>query len=204
MAFSRDFLKALSLTDEQVSAIIQEHTSVTDALKAQRDKAKEDLAAAQKEAAKVAELQKELDGLKGGEDYKAKWEKAVKEHDEYVKGVEARETAEKVKAAYRKLLADEQIKADRIDFVISHTDLSNVKLDKDGRLEGVDELKKTINDSKDGWGIFKVQTKERKPSVATPPEGGTGSGMSRAKELAQKYAQERYGVKPDAGKEKNE
>ena len=72
MAFSRDFLKALSLTDEQVGAIIQEHTSVTDALKAQRDKAKEDLSAAQKEAAKVTELQKEIDALKGGEDFKAR------------------------------------------------------------------------------------------------------------------------------------
>lgn len=191
----------MNLTDEQVSAIIQEHTSVTDALKAQRDKAKEDLSEAQKEAAKVADLQKELDGLKGGEDYKTKYEQAVKEHDDYVKGIEAKEQAEKVKAAYRKLLADEQIKTDRIDFVINHTDLSNVKLDKDGNLQDVDSLKKTINDSKDGWGVFKVTTVERKPNVATPPEGGTGSGMSRAKELAQKFAQERYGVKPDTGKE---
>ena len=201
MAFSREFLKALSLTDEQVKAIMEEHVSVTDALKAQRDKAKEDLTAAQKEAAKVADLQKEIDGLKGGEDWKTKYEQAVKDHDDYVKGVEATETAEKIKAAYRKLLADEQIKADRIDFVINHSDLTNLKLDKDGNLEGTEDLKKTINDSKDGWGMFKVTTKERKQTVATPPEGGTGSGMSRAKELAQKFAQERYGVKPDTGKE---
>lgn len=204
MAFSREFLKALSLTDDQVSSIIQEHTSVTDALKAQRDKAKEELAEAKKEAAKVPDLQKELDGLKNGEDYKSKYEKAVKDHEEYVKGIEAKETAEKVKAAYRKLLADEQIKADRIDFVINHSDLSNLKLDKDGNLEGVEDLKKSINDSKDGWGMFKVTVRERKQNVSTPPENGTGSGMSRAKELAQKFAQERYGVKPDTGKEKNE
>lgn len=201
MAFTRDFLKALSLTDDQVSAIIQEHTSVTDALKAQRDKAKEELETAKKEAAKVPDLQKELDGLKGGEDFKAKYEKAVKDHEEYVKGVEAKETAEKVKTAYRKLLADEQIKADKIDWVINHSDLSKMKLDKDGNLESVDEIKAMINDSKEGFGGFKAQQKERKPTVATPPETGTGSGMSRAKELAQKFAQERYGVKPDTGKE---
>ena len=194
----------MSLTDEQVSAIIQEHTSVTDALKAQRDKAKEELADARKEAAKVPDLQKELDGLKNGEDYKSKYEKAVKDHEEYVKGIEAKETAEKVKAAYRKLLADEQIKADRIDFVINHSDLSNMKLDKDGNLEGVEDLKKSINDSKDGWGMFKVTVKERKQNVSTPPESGTGTGMSRAKELAQKFHKERYGVKPGTGKEKNE
>lgn len=205
MAFSRDFLKALSLTDEQVSAIIQEHTSVTDALKAQRDKANKELEDAKKDAAKVPELQKELDSLRGGEDYKAKYEKAVKDHEEYVKGIEAKEEAAKVKAAYRKLLADEQIKADRIDFVINHTDLSNVKLDKDGNLQNAEDLKKTINDSKDGWGVFKVTTHERKQSVATPPDSNdTGKEMSRAKELAQRFQQERYGIKADAGKEKNE
>lgn len=191
----------MSLTDEQVSAIIQEHTSVTDALKAQRDKAKEEAAEFKKQADELPKVQKELDELKNGEDYKAKYEKAVKDHDDYVKSVEAKETAEKVKAAYRKLLADEQIKADRIDFVLNHSDLSNMKLDKDGNLENVEEIKKTLNDSNDGWGMFKVTTKERKQTVPTPPQGDTGKGMSRAKELAQKFAQERYGVKPDTGKE---
>ena len=73
-----------------------------------------------------------------------------------------------------------------------------MKLDKDGNLTDADNLKKSINDD---WGMFKVTVKERKQSVSTPPSGDTGSGMSRAKELAQKYAQERYGVKPDTGKE---
>lgn len=191
----------MSLTDEQVSAIIQEHTNVTDALKAQRDKAKEEAAEFKKQADELPKVQKQLDDLKGGEDFKSKYEQAIKEHQDYVKGVEAKETAEKVKAAYRKLLADEQIKADRIDFVVNHSDLSKMTLDKDGNLSGVDEIKKTLNDSKDGWGMFKVTTKERKQTVATPPESGTGSGMSRAKELAQKFQQERYGVKPNAGKE---
>ena len=196
--FTREFLKAIGLNEEQISAAVQEHTNVTDALKAQRDQAKQELEAVKKEAAKVPELQKELDGLKGGEDYKAKYEQAVKEHGDYVKGIEAKEQAAKVKTAYGKLLADEQIKSDRVEFILNHTDLSNVKLDKDGNLADADNLKKSINDE---WGFFKVKTKENKPSVATPPEGGTGTGMSRAKELAQKYQQERYGVKPDAGKE---
>ena len=199
MAFSRDFLKALSLTDEQVGAIIQEHTSVTDALKAQRDKAKEDLSTAQKEAAKVTELQKEIDALKGGEDFKAKYEKEHQEFEDFKAELTKKEEAEKVKSAYSKLLADEQIKADRIDFVVKHTDLSNMKLDKDGNLENVDSIKKTVGED---WGIFKATVKEKKQTVATPPESGsTGTGSSRAKELAQKYQQERYGVKPDTGKE---
>ena len=197
MAFSRDFLKALSLTDEQVSAIIQEHTSVTDALKAQRDKAKEELETAKKDAAKVPELQKEIDGLKGGEDWKSKYEKAVKDHDDYVKGIEEKEQGEKVKAAYKQLLTDEQIKADRIDVIMRHTDFANMKLDKEGKLTDIDNLKKAITDD---WGVFKVTTKERKPSVATPPENNGGSGEGRAKEIYLNHLKQQ-GVKVDTGKE---
>lgn len=199
MAFTRNWLKSLSLTDEQVSAIIEEHTSVTDALKEQRDKAKEEAEGYKKEADRVPDLLKELDGFKNGEDWKSKYDEAVKEHQDYVKGIEEKEQAEKVKSAYSKLLADEQIKSDRIDFVVKHSDLSNVKLDKDGNLVDADSLKKTIQDD---WGIFKATVKERKQTVATPPEQGTtGTGTSRAKELAQKFQQERYGVKADTGKE---
>ena len=201
-SFSRDFLKALGLTDEQQSAIVERHTEVTDALKAQRDKAREELETAKKEAEKVPEMQKEIDSLKGGEDWKSKYEKEHGDFETYKADITKKEEAKKVEAAFRKMLADENIKADRHDFIVSHTNLSEAKLDKDGNLTNADSLKKEINDSVNGWGAFKVTTHERKQTVATPPkDGSTGTGMSRAKELAQKYNAERYGVKPDTGKE---
>ena len=52
MALTRNMLKGMGLTDEQVSAIIDAHTDTTDALKAQRDQYKADaekLPAVQKE-----------------------------------------------------------------------------------------------------------------------------------------------------------
>ena len=52
MALTRAFLKGMNLTDEQISAVIEEHTNVTDALKADRDKYKE-------EAEKLPTVQKE-------------------------------------------------------------------------------------------------------------------------------------------------
>ena len=42
MALTREFLKGMSLTEEQVSAIIGEHVSTTDAMKKQIDKYKAD------------------------------------------------------------------------------------------------------------------------------------------------------------------
>lgn len=198
MAFSRSWLKSLSLTDEQVAAIIEEHTAVTDALKEQRDKAKQDAADFKKEADKLPGIQQELDALKGGEDFKAKYEQEHQAFEDYKTQIAQKEQADKVKTAYRKLLTDERIKEDRLDMVMRHTDFSDMKLDKDGNLENAEALKKTISED---WGVFQVTTKEKKQEVATPPAGGTGSGMSRAKELAQKFAKERYGVNPDTGKE---
>lgn len=199
MAFTRNWLKSLGLTEEQVSAVIEEHTTVTDSFKETLNKAKEEAETAKKEAAKIPELQNELNDLKGGEDYKAKYEKEHQDFEAFKADLTKKEEAEKVKTAYSKLLADEQIKADRIDFVVKHSDLSTVKLDKDGNLEDAEALKKTINDD---WGIFKAKVTERKQNVPNPPEKGTaGTGISRAKELAQKYQAERYGVKSDTGKE---
>lgn len=54
MALTRKFLKALGLTDEQVESIVDAHSETVDALKAERDAAKE-------EANKVADIQKQLD-----------------------------------------------------------------------------------------------------------------------------------------------
>lgn len=201
-SFSREFLKALGLTDDQMSAIVERHTEVTDALKAQRDEAKEALAAAQKEAAKVPEMQKEIDSLKGGEDWKSKYEKEHGDFENFKAEQTKKEEAKKVEAAYRKLLADEQIKADRHDFIVSHTNLSEAKLDKDGNLENAEALKKEINDSVNGWGAFKVTVKEKKQTVPTPPkDGSTGTGTSRAREIYVNHMKQQ-GIKvEDAGKE---
>lgn len=198
MAFTRNWLKSLGLNDEQIGAVIEEHTSVTDGFKDSLSKAKSEAEEAKKEAEKIPELQKELDGYKNGEDFKAKYEKEHQDFETFKADMTKKEEAEKVKSAYGKLLADEQIKADRIDFVLKHTDLTNVKLDKDGNLADVDSLKKTISDD---WGIFKTKVTERKQTVPTPPDGDKGTGISRAKELAQKFQQDRYGVKSDTGKE---
>ena len=57
--FTRNFLKALGLTDDQVNAIVEEHTSVTDALKKQRDDAKAEAEKFKADAEKLPDIQKE-------------------------------------------------------------------------------------------------------------------------------------------------
>jgi len=201
MALTRKFLEAMSLSGEQIQAIIDEHTSVTDALKAQRDKFEKEAQTYKAEADKVPEIQKELDILKGGEDFKSKYEQEKKAFEDFKADLTKKEEAKKVEAAYRKLLTDEQIKADKLEFIINHTDLSKAELDKDGNLKDAETFKKEINDNVNGWGAFKVSLYERKPIVATPPRDTTGTPPSRARDIYLNHLKQQ-GVKvEDTGRE---
>lgn len=198
MAFTRNFLKALGLTDEQVGTIVEEHTSVTDALKKQRDDYKAEAEKYKADADQLPTVKKELDDLKNGEDFKSKYEQEHTDFENYKAEIAKNELLAKKKAAYRQLLIDEQINEKRLDAVLRTTDFDKIALDKDGKLEKVADLKKAIDTE---WGDFKVTVHERKPTIATPPSGGAGGTQpSRARELAQKFHAERYGA-PSAGKE---
>ena len=197
---TRAFLKALGCNDDQISAIAERHTEVTDAIKGDVKQWKDKYEAAKADADKVPDLQKQVDELKGGEDWKAKYEQEHQAFEDHKAQISRQEEAKKVETAYRKLLADEHIKADRHDFIVAHTDLSKATLDKDGNLADAESFKKEINDSVNGWGAFKVTEHKETPKVKTPPEGGTGSGASRARELYNKHL-EQQGIKVDAGKE---
>lgn len=162
MAFTRNFLKSTGLTDEQISAVMEEHVAVVDGLKADRDGYKE-------EAEKAAGLQKQLDDLANGEDFKKKYEEEHKAFEDFKAKTASDAEAAKIKAAYRKLLAGEGIGEKRLDSIIKVTDLSKLKLDKDGNLEKIDELKKAINDE---WGEFKTTVTEKGATVEKPLQIG--------------------------------
>ena len=162
MGFTRSFLKDTGLSEDQITAVMEEHTAVTDALKQQRD----DLKA---EAEKAADLQKQLEELKSGEDFKQKYEDEHKAFEDFRKQTEENAVAAKVKAAYRKLLAEEGISEKRLDSILKVTDLSKMKLGDDGNLEDADGLKKSINDE---GGEFKTTVKERGAVVEKPPQTG--------------------------------
>ena len=165
MAFGRKWLDEI-LQNEELSAkekaqkIMDEHITVTNGLKDERDSYKQ-------EAEKAADIQKELDGIKGGEDFKKKYEDEHKAFEDFKKQTAQDAETAKVKAAYRKLLADEGISEKRLDSILKVTDLSNVKLDKDGNLENADDLKKAINEE---WGEFKTTVTTKGADVEKPPQ----------------------------------
>lgn len=188
MALTRAMLKGMGLAEEQIGAIIDEHTSVTSALKDQVKQYKED-------AEKLPDAQKELDKLK--EDTSASdWEKKYNdEHsafETYKKDIADKEKSNSIKAAYKKLLTECKVGDKHIDSILRVTDFSKMKLTEDGNLEGADKLKEDIGND---WSGF-ISTKETKGAEVDNPPGGKdtdGGASGRAAELAAKYHDNLYG-----------
>ena len=170
-SFGRKWLDGIIENDdlspkEKAQQIMSGHITITDGLKDERDSFKKQ---AEENGEKAADLQKQLDGINGGEDYKKKYEDEHKAFEDFKKQTAHDAETAKVSAAYRKLLVDEGISEKRIDKILKVTDLSGMKLDKEGKLENVDELKKAIGDE---WSEFKTQITEKGATVEQPPKAG--------------------------------
>lgn len=181
MAVTRSFLKGMGLTDEQVGAIIEEHTNTVNGLKEARDTYKAD-------AEKLAAVQKQLDDLKAnsGDDWKEKYNTLKKTFDDFKTESANHAKAEKIKAAYAQLLKDANVDSKRIDAILKITDMSGMSLDESGKLVDADKLSESI---KSEWGAFIQTTGVKGSSVETPPENHSGTTMTRA----DVYAKDEHG-----------
>lgn len=190
MALTKAMLKGMGLSEEQVSAIIEEHTNVTTSLKDQIKQYKAD-------AEKLPDVQKELDDLKkdtSASDWEKKYNDEHSAFEKYKGDVAAKETAAKLKAEYKKLLTECKVGEKHIDSILRVTDFSGMKIGEDGSLEGADKLKEAINSD---WSGF-ISAKEIKSSGSPedpPADGGKpDSGKTgRAAQLAARYHDNLYG-----------
>ena len=108
MALTRKMLKALGIEDDKIEQIIDAHTETVDGLKDKLTKAEAD-------AAKLTDVQKELDGLKAGGDYKKKFEDEHKAFEDYKKDISAKETRAAKEKAVRGYLESKSIKGANLD-----------------------------------------------------------------------------------------
>lgn len=188
MALTRAMLKGMGLSEEQVSAIIEEHTNVTTSLKDQIKTYKAD-------AEKLPEVQKELDTLKkdtSASDWEKKYNDEHTAFESYKRDVVDKENAAKLRSAYKKLLSECNVGEKHIDSILRVTDFSSMKLGEDGSLDGADKLKETINSD---WSGF-ISTKETKGADVNNPPGNGDPGSNktgRAAQLAAKYHDNLYG-----------
>lgn len=181
MAFTRKFLKALGLTEEQVDSVVEAHTETVDGLKSQ-------MAGYKADAEKLEGVQRELNDLKaadGGEDYKAKYDNEHAAFEKYKNDQNAKESAALTERLYREQLNALGITGKRADSIVRLTDLSTVKV-KDGKLEDADGVKNGIQTD---YADFIPKTRTDGADPATPPH--IGGKMSR-EEIYKKDDKGRY------------
>lgn len=172
MALTRKFLTALGIEDEKADQIIAAHTDTVDGLKTERDQYKAD-------AAKLPTVQKELDDLKtaGEKDpWRVKYDALKEDFDQFKNEQKAKETKAAKQSAYREILKEAGIAEKRIDAVLRVSDVDGVKLDKDGKIEGAEDLIKSI---KTEWADFVMQSREQGVNTPNPPQNNGGTVKTR-------------------------
>ena len=190
MALTRNMLKGMNLTDEQVGAIIDEHVATIDGLKADRDKYKADAEELPAVKAELEELKKSVDSV-DFEEWQRKYEKEHNEFEEFKAQVAEEKRENECKSLYRALLLSNGVGENHIDSIIKVTDFKDIKKGKDGKLENMDKLSENI---KSEWSGFITSTDARGAGVETPPTGGTSMTKEAFNQMSlsdqMKYANE--------------
>ena len=169
--------------DAAVDSILNGHIASIDALREERDGYKKD-------AERLPDVQKELDDLKkageGKDDFEQKYNDLKKEYDDYKSEQSAKATKAAKDKAYRAMLKEIGVSEKRLDSIMKVTDLSDIKLDKNGAIEGLEDLKES---TKTEWADFITTEVKQGAGTSTPPAGKTDPprGKSRAAENEAKY-----------------
>ena len=181
MSISRKMLKGMSLTDEQIETIIEAHTETVDALKDERDQYKAD-------AEKLPRVEKELAEFKAnGGDYEEKYNALKKEFESYKSEQSAIAEKAAKESAYKEMLKNAGISEKRIASIMRVTNLSDIKLDKDGKLKDYDKL---VDSVKSEWSDF-IETKTEKGADTKNPPDGNRTKMTKDEILKIKDTSER-------------
>ncbi len=127
MSITKKLLKGMGLTDEQQETILEAHTTALDAIKAERDRYKTD-------AAKLPDVQKELDDRKAAGDggWKDKHDSVKKQFDEYKANIEARENRAAKEQAARAYFESKNIDRLNINLAMRSSAAEIEQLELDG------------------------------------------------------------------------
>ncbi len=196
MAFSIKQIKAILSNhnmpvdelDKAAEEICGRHTADLDSIKEERDSYKKD-------AETLAAVQQELDDLKAksGDTFEQKFKDMEKKYNDLVAENERKETTAKIQNAYRALLKEAGVSDKRLESVLKVTDISNMKLDKDGKLATASELSQSL---KTEWADFITKDGQHGADPANPPDSNPSNpgNTGRAKQLASAYFTNLYGT----------
>lgn len=186
MSLTRKLLKGMSLTDEQIETIIENHTETVDGLKASIDELKESNETLTKDNKKLQKIQTEYEELKksveenGENPFETKYNELKDEYSKYRSDVEAEKAQAKKETAYRKALKDAGVSEKRIDSVLKLAKVDG-KLDdiafdeKDNLVDG----DKIVNAIKTDYAEYIQTLGTAGAHVSNPPSNVGGGKMSK-------------------------
>lgn len=188
MAFTRKYLASLGLENDKIDAIIEAHTEVTDALKA-------DITKYKTEADKIPDLEKQVEEAKqdkaDAEKYKKDYEAEKSAHDKLKSDNAAQAETAKKTAALKKLLKDSGYHEKGLDKIVKYTDLNSLELDENGNFKNAEKITADIESE---WGEYKGKTEKFEHVPDNPPNNGGGSNQpSRAAQIAARVHENLYG-----------
>ncbi len=193
MAFSRQTLKAMGFTDDQVQSLIDLHTEVTDNLKAEIKKYKED-------AEKLSDVQRQLDEANSKisaaekDDYKGKYESEKAAHDKLKEDIKVKETTAKKSTAFKAYLKEKGYSDNAITKITKYGGyVDGIELDDEGKIKDSDKLLSSIEGE---WGEYKPTTTKVTHTPNVPNQTATGGEKkttSRAAQIWEKTMKSMYG-----------
>lgn len=182
MALTRKALVAMGIDAEKIEQIIEMHTEVVDAIKNERDAAKDEAKKYKADSDELVQVKQELDDLKAKETqpdkYKDEYDALKQEYDNYKGEVAAKEAKEAKSKAYRDMLKEIGISEKRLDSVMRVADLDSIELE-DGAIKDVEEIKEN---AKSEWADFIVSEGTVGAKTPTPPSN-TGGGAKTKDEI---------------------
>jgi hypothetical protein len=159
----------MGFTDDQVQSLIDLHTEVTDNLKAEIKKYKED-------AEKLSDVQRQLDEansrLKAAEkdDYKGKYESEKAAHDKLKADIQTKETKAKKTDIFKAYLKEKGYSDNAITKITKYGGyVDGIELDEEGKITNSDKLMTSVESE---WSEYKPQAGTQRHTPVTPPVGG--------------------------------
>lgn len=163
MALTRNYLKSMGLTEEQVNAIIENHTDSIDGLK-------KELATFKAAAESVDALTKERDEYKDKLSKAGDAAKVQADFDAFRQQVEKEKTHTRKMQAYDALLKDAGVARDSFRQTLCKTaDMEKIELDDKGAVKDAEALKERIR--ADYADFIGTVHNDPTPTI-TPPSGG--------------------------------
>lgn len=188
MSLTRKFLKAMELDDDKISQIIDAHQATIDEIAKERDSFKAEAEKFKADSEKLASVEKDLlkaeAKLEDAEKETAKLKDLEVEFANYKNDVNAKATRAAKEKAFKEILKQAGISEKRFDSIVKVSDFEKIELDKDGNVKGSDKLLENV---KSEWADFIVTSGKQGADVSTPPANTGGSAFEQMT-LAEKMA----------------